>query len=48
LNACSVFNLGGEGAEIKEKFTTSMIKTKSFRSGEDLKAMLNNLKFEKV
>ena len=42
-------SVGSAGAETKEKFSSSMIKTKkvSFRSGIDLKEMLNNLKFEK-
>jgi predicted histone-like DNA-binding protein len=41
---------GSKGAETKEKFTSSMIKTKKviFTPGEDIKAMLNNLKFEKI
>jgi predicted histone-like DNA-binding protein len=42
--------IGSEGAERKDKFHSSMIKTKkiAFRPGIDLKEMLNNLKFEKV
>jgi predicted histone-like DNA-binding protein len=42
--------IGSGGAESKEKFTSSLIKTKkvTFRPGIDLKEMLNNLKFEKV
>ncbi|MDR2286375.1 MAG: HU family DNA-binding protein [Prevotellaceae bacterium] len=42
-------SIGSEGAETEDKFTSSMIKTKKviFRPGEDLKVMLNNLKFEK-
>jgi predicted histone-like DNA-binding protein len=40
---------GSEGAETKEQFTSSMIKSKKviFTPGEDIKVMLNNLKFEK-
>ena len=43
-------SVGSAGAETKEKFNTSMIKTKkiAFRPGVDLKEMLNNLKFEKA
>jgi predicted histone-like DNA-binding protein len=43
-------SIGSEGAEKKDKFSTSMIKTKkvAFRPGIDLKEMLNNLKFEKL
>jgi predicted histone-like DNA-binding protein len=42
--------IGSEGAETEKQFTSSMIKTKKviFRPGEDLKMMLNNLKFEKM
>jgi predicted histone-like DNA-binding protein len=42
-------SLSSEGAETPEKFTSSMIRSKKviFRPGEDLKVMLNNLKFEK-
>ena len=42
--------MGSAGAETKEKFNTSLIKSKkvTFRPGIDLKEMLNNLKFEKV
>jgi predicted histone-like DNA-binding protein len=41
---------GSTGAETKEQFTSAMIKSKKvvFRPGEDLKTMLNNLKFEKI
>jgi predicted histone-like DNA-binding protein len=41
---------GSEGAETKEKFTSSMIRSKKviFTPGEDIKVMLNNLKFEKI
>jgi predicted histone-like DNA-binding protein len=43
-------SVGSGGAESKEKFTSSLIKTKKvlFRPGVDLKEMLNNLKFEKA
>jgi predicted histone-like DNA-binding protein len=43
-------SVGSKGAESKEKFTSSLIKTKKvlFRPGVDLKEMLNNLKFEKA
>jgi predicted histone-like DNA-binding protein len=43
-------NVGSEGAETKEKFNVSMIKSKKvrFRPGTDIKEMLNNLKFEKL
>jgi predicted histone-like DNA-binding protein len=42
--------IGSEGAEANEKFTTSLIKSRKivFRSGSDLKEMLNNLTFEKL
>jgi predicted histone-like DNA-binding protein len=42
--------LRSEGAETKEKYTASLIKSKkvTFRPGIDLKEMLNNLKFEKM
>jgi predicted histone-like DNA-binding protein len=42
--------LGSGGAETKEKYTASLIKSKKviFRPGVDLKEMLNNLKFEKL
>jgi predicted histone-like DNA-binding protein len=42
--------VGSEGAETEEQFNASMIKSKKvhFRPGEDLKEMLNNLKFEKL
>jgi predicted histone-like DNA-binding protein len=42
--------IGSEGAESEEKFTPSMIRSRkvTFRPGEDLKFMLNNLKFEKA
>jgi predicted histone-like DNA-binding protein len=41
---------GSEGAETKKQFSSSMIKTKKvvFHPGEDLKKMLNSLKFEKA
>jgi predicted histone-like DNA-binding protein len=43
-------SLGSGGAETKEKYTASLIKSKKvlFRPGVDLKEMLNNLKFEKL
>jgi len=43
-------SVGSAGAETKEKFHVSMIKTKKvvFRPGIDIKEMLNNLKFEKA
>ena len=43
-------SVGSTGAETKEKFNYSMIKTKkiTFRPGIDIKGMLNNLKFEKA
>jgi predicted histone-like DNA-binding protein len=42
--------IGSEGAETKEKFTPSMIRSRKvvFRPGEDLKFMLKNLKFVKI
>ncbi|MDL2262353.1 HU family DNA-binding protein [Bacteroidales bacterium OttesenSCG-928-I21] len=42
-------SIGSEGAETREKFNVSFIKSKKvvFRPGVDLKEMLNNLKFEK-
>jgi predicted histone-like DNA-binding protein len=42
--------LGSAGAETKEQYTASLIKSKKviFRPGVDLKEMLNNLKFEKA
>jgi predicted histone-like DNA-binding protein len=42
--------VGSAGAETKEQYTTSLIKSKKviFRPGVDLKEMLNNLKFEKL
>ncbi|GHU69989.1 hypothetical protein FACS189413_09720 [Bacteroidia bacterium] len=42
--------LGSGGTETKEKYTSSLIKSKKvlFRPGIDLKEMLNNLKFEKM
>ena len=42
--------ISGEGAETEEKFHSSMIKSAkvAFRSGIDLKEMLNNLKYEKI
>ena len=42
--------LGSSGAESKEKFNASMIKSKkvTFRPGIDLKEMLSILKFEKA
>jgi predicted histone-like DNA-binding protein len=46
------FQIGvrSDGAETKEKFTSSLIKSKkvTFRPGIDLKEMLNNLRFEKL
>jgi predicted histone-like DNA-binding protein len=43
-------SIGSSGADTKEKFSASLIKTKkvAFRPGTDLKEMLNNLKFEKA
>jgi predicted histone-like DNA-binding protein len=43
-------SVGSEGAEAKEKFSASMIKSSKvvFRPGVDLKEMLNNLKFERA
>jgi predicted histone-like DNA-binding protein len=43
-------SIGSEGAETEAKFSTTMIKNKKvrFRPGADIKAMLNNLKFEKL
>ncbi|MDR1225203.1 MAG: HU family DNA-binding protein [Tannerella sp.] len=42
--------VGSRGAETKEKFTTSLIRSRKviFRPGADLKEMLTNLKFEKL
>jgi predicted histone-like DNA-binding protein len=42
--------VGSRGAETKEKYTTSLIRSRKivFRPGADLKEMLNNLKFEKL
>jgi predicted histone-like DNA-binding protein len=42
-------SIGSEGAESEEKFSISLIKTRkvTFRPGNDLKEMLNNLEFEK-
>jgi predicted histone-like DNA-binding protein len=42
--------IGSSGADSKEKFHATMIKTKrvSFRPGIDLKEMVNNLKFERA
>jgi predicted histone-like DNA-binding protein len=46
------FHIGisSEGAETAEKFSPSQIRSKkiAFRSGADLKELLNNLKFEKI
>jgi nucleoid DNA-binding protein len=41
--------IGSKGAETKEKFASSMIKSKkvNFRPGDDLQMMLDDLKFEK-
>ena len=41
--------IGSKGAEKEELFSASLIKKKkvTFRPGQDLKEMLNNLKFEK-
>jgi predicted histone-like DNA-binding protein len=41
--------IGSEGAEVKEKFTTTLIKSRKivFRPGSDLKGVLSNLSFEK-
>lgn len=41
--------LGSEGAVTEDKFNSTLIKSTKvqFRPGEDLKQMLNNLKFEK-
>ena len=43
-------SVGSAGAETKEKFNTSMIKSKKvvFRPGIDIKEMLNSLKFERT
>jgi predicted histone-like DNA-binding protein len=43
-------SIGSAGAETKEKFNASLIKTKKvvFRPGIDIKEMLYNLKFEKA
>jgi predicted histone-like DNA-binding protein len=43
-------SVGSEGAETKEKFNASLIKTRkvAFRPGIDLREMLNNLKYEKA
>ena len=43
-------SIGSTGAETKEKFHVSMIKSKKvlFRPGIDIKEMLNNLKFERI
>jgi predicted histone-like DNA-binding protein len=43
-------SIGSEGADMEAKFNASMIKNQKivFRPGIELKAMFNNLKFEKL